>query len=174
MLLGLGLAGSKMNSRAGWEGMFNVAGSRSLSLSKPTADGSANCSRHLAGGSPGVPLLLRAELLVHAGARSALPAAVPCPRAQGPLKPSPRTPSLLPPPASSLLFCHRRGQHTLLFACRWAPVPSLFAMFCLFPPLPLFLFCSPWYGTDVSRYVGSPGWAEVAERGRRGGRGLHW
>jgi len=79
VLVGLGLAGSKMNSWAGWEASFNAESSCCLSFIKPTADENANCSSHLAIGLPGVPLLLRAELVVRAGARSVLPAAVSCP-----------------------------------------------------------------------------------------------
>ena len=84
ILVNLGLPDSKINLWADWEALFNVEGSHYISRAMPVDNENAHHSRHQAIGSPGVLLLLKAELVVHAGAHfCTLPAAVSYPLSSG-------------------------------------------------------------------------------------------
>lgn len=84
ILVDLGLADSKINLWADQEALFNVEGSHYISSTMPIDNENAYHSRRQANGSPGVLLLVKAELVVHAGAHlCTLPAATFYPLSSG-------------------------------------------------------------------------------------------
>lgn len=84
ILVDLGLGDSKINLWVDWEALFSVEGSYYISRTMTVNNENAYHSRHQASGLPGVLLLLKVELVMHAGSHFfTLPAAISSPLSSG-------------------------------------------------------------------------------------------